>query len=283
MTDLEFFDRRYPGTCRRKIKSIEIFVEGLIPTEGINGYLINGGVFWEWKKTGANWLKRYRVIPPERLVLSSYQLRRDYVVFQPSDDVLGIFENLDIGGSWRFVLPRSSNNLDYQAVSDVKVVLYFDAEFDASLETHVKALYGNSGQSMTILSSRFHFPDQFFKIDADRAVTFTLHRSRFRYNIDSLKAASFGVRLIGSESQAVKNVEIVLRRLSDDQTVTATTDAKGLAASVKDAADPFDPWIDISPIDEFRVEFSDAIDTSKLIDVQFILGYKYKYRPDGSL
>jgi hypothetical protein len=35
---------------------------------------------------GASWVKHARVAPAERMVLSSYQYRRDYTVFQPSEE-----------------------------------------------------------------------------------------------------------------------------------------------------------------------------------------------------
>jgi len=113
------------------------------------------------------------------------------------------------------------------------------SEFDASLETHVKALYGNSGQSMTILSSA-STSRPVLQIDADRRCHLPpCTGADIRYNIDSLKAASFGVRTYRLRKPAVRTSRLCSRRLSDDQTVTETTDAKGLAANVKDAADPF--------------------------------------------
>ena len=92
-TDLEFFDRRYPGTYRRKLKKIELFVEGLVPLEGASGFLTCHGVCSEWRAAARAWVKHTRVMPVERMVLSSYQFRRDIAVFQPSEELLGLFEN----------------------------------------------------------------------------------------------------------------------------------------------------------------------------------------------
>jgi hypothetical protein len=132
-TDLEIFDRRYAGTYRRKIKKIEIFVEGLVPLEGAVGTLLHQGIATEWRQTGANWAKHNRLVPAERLLLSSYQFRRDVTVFQPSEEMLELFENLGPQGNWTLELPRSSNNIDYQTISDIKFVIYFDSDFSPAL------------------------------------------------------------------------------------------------------------------------------------------------------
>ena len=49
-TDLEIFDRRYPGSFRRKIKKIELFVEGLVPLEGVHGTLLHQGISTDWRR-----------------------------------------------------------------------------------------------------------------------------------------------------------------------------------------------------------------------------------------
>src|SRR5262249_32055907 len=72
-TALEVFDRRLPGSYRRKLKKIEIFVEGLVPMEGALGTLLNQGIVSEWRRIGGTWQKHTRIMPAERMVLSSYQ------------------------------------------------------------------------------------------------------------------------------------------------------------------------------------------------------------------
>ena len=129
-TDLELFDRRYPGTYRRKLKRIEVFVEGLVPLEGASGSLTCHGVCSEWRTGDAGWAKHTRVMPVEQMVLSSYQFRRDLVVFQPSDELLGLFENNGPQADWTLTIPRSANNLDYSSIADITFVVYFDADVE---------------------------------------------------------------------------------------------------------------------------------------------------------
>jgi hypothetical protein len=116
-TTLEDFDRRYPGTHGRKLRKVEIFVEGLVPPEGAHGHLEQLGVSWEWKRAAnGTWQRASRGLGPERLFVSSYQMRRDLAVFQPSDELLEMFEQSGVEAHWTFVLPRASNDLEYEAI-----------------------------------------------------------------------------------------------------------------------------------------------------------------------
>lgn len=281
-TDLELFDRLYPGTYRRKLKKVELFVEGLIPLEGISGLLTHSGVSTEWRNNGG-WTKHARVVPAQRMVLSSYDFRRDYTVFQPSEEMLELFENLGPQANWTLEVPRSSNNLDYQAISDVKLVLYFDADHDEALRTHVKALYPNDGGRSLVLSSRFHFPDQYFRMEQDRQVAFELHPSRFAYNETDFKLNGFGVRLLSKTGGTVAGAELTISRASDGSNVVGTTDANGAIAGVPPTMAPFTAWKGDTPIDTFTVGFGDSVDMSTVADVQVFVDYSFTYRADGSL
>jgi receptor-binding and translocation channel-forming TcA subunit of Tc toxin len=281
-TDLEIFDRLYPGTYRRKLKKVELFVEGLIPLEGISGLLTHSGVSTEWRNDGG-WTKHSRVIPAQRMVLSSYEFRRDYTVFQPSEELLELFENLGPQANWTLEVPRSSNNLDYQAISDVKLVLYFDADHDESLRTHIKALYPNDGGRSLVLSSRFHFPDQYFRMELDRQVAFELHPTRFAYNETDQKLNGFGVRLLSKTGGVVPGADLSITRASDGSHVDGTTDAKGVIAGIPPTMAPFTAWNGDPPIDTFTVAFADGVDISTVADVQLFIDYAFTYRADGSL
>jgi hypothetical protein len=282
-TDLEIFDRRFPGTYQRKLKKIEIFVEGLVPQEGATGVLTHGGVSTEWRRVGGNWVKHNRALPSERMLLSSYEYRRDYTVFQPSQEMLDLFENLGPQGNWRLELPMSSNNLDYQAISDIKFVVYFDAAFDDSLRTFLKTFYpAGSGRSL-VLSSRFHFPDQYFRLDADRRVAFKLPPQQFAYNYTNMKLSGLTVRLLAKDGGPVAGAALTVTRGSDNSAVNATTDAAGRVLGDPATMAPFNAWKGASPADTFTVALGAAVDASKIGDVQLALDYGFTYRADGVL
>ena len=282
-TDLEVFDRRFPGTYRRKLKKVELFVEGLVPLEGAVGMLLHQGVSTEWRQVAGEWVKYTRVLPADSLVLSSYEFRRDVTVFRPSEEMLELFENLGPQGNWRLELPRSANNLDYEAISDIKLALYFDAEVSDSLRAHVKTFYPDDGGRSVILSSRFHFPDQYFRLDADKKVGFTLNDSRFAYNYTDNRLQGLTVRLVPKPSETASAIAVTITRESDGSSVNATADAKGRIQSAPNTMAPFDAWKDASPIDTFTVSFQAGFDTSTLADVELAIDYRYTYRPDGTV
>jgi hypothetical protein len=282
-TDLEVFDRRHPGTHRRKLKQVEIFVEGLVPLEGATGTLVHEGVSTEWAPTADGWGKRTRVLASETMTLSSYQLRRDLSVFQPSEEMLGLFENFSPQGNWRLELPRSTNNIDYEAISDIKLVVYFTAQHDDSLRAHQREVYGMSGGRSVVLSSRFHFPDEYFRLDAERGVTFQLHPARFAYNHVDLELAGLGVRLLGTDGQPLAGRSVEIVRASDGSRVAATTDAEGLVGSDPTTMAPFAAWQDDSPIDSFTVALGDDVDPAEVTDIHLLVDYAFDHRPDGVL
>jgi hypothetical protein len=282
-TDLEIFDRRYPGTYRRKIKKIELFVEGLVPLEGASGFLTNNGISAEWRQVGGVWTKFTRVMPVERMVLSSYQFRRDIAVFQPSEEMLGQFENMGPQCEWTLDLPRSGNNLDYNAIGDIKFVIYFDADFHDGLAAHVKALYPATGARATVLSSRFQYPDEYFRLDAERSVNFAIGTSVFACNIEAPRLTAFGVRLLPSAGATVAGLALTVTRVSDGTSVAVTTDGQGKASGAVGTMAPFGAWKDASPIDEWRVAIGDGVTSGDIADVQLFYSYAFNYRADGSL
>jgi len=282
-TDLEIFDRRYPGTYRRKIKKIELFVEGLVPLEGASGFLTNNGISTEWRMVSGAWTKFSRVMPVERMVLSSYQFRRDIAVFQPSEEMLGQFENMGPQCEWTLEIPRSGNNLDYNAISDIKFVMYFDADFHDGLVAHVKALYPATGARSTVLSSRFQYPDEYFRLDAERSVDFVIGVNSFAFNFESPKLTAFGIRLLPAASASVANIPLTITRVSDGSNVGVTTDAQGAVSSAVGTMAPFAAWKNLSPIDTWRVALGNGVNSADIADVQLFFTYAFNYRADGSL
>ena len=280
-TDLELFDRRYRGTYRRKIKRVEVFVEGLVPLEGAVGTLTNEGVTSEWREGASGWVRAPRVSPVERMVMSSYQFRRDLTVFQPSEEMLELFENKGLQANWTLELPRSGNNIDYEAITDIKFAVYFDGEHSDALAEHVRTFYSDKGGRSMVLSSRFHYPDEYFRFDQDRAVTFTIDKSRFAFNHVELKITGITVRLLPRPGQPVAGLPLHVQRLSDGATIAATTNTKGAVTGAPGTMAPFTDWQNDSPVDAFTVRLGDGVNAGAIADVQLSISYSFKYRPDA--
>jgi hypothetical protein len=279
-TDLELFDRRYPGTCRRKLKKIEIFVEGLVPLEGASGFLTCHGICSEWRKLGAGWAKLQRVMPVERMVLSSYQFRRDIAVFQPSEELLGLFENNAPQSDWTLEIPRSGNNIDFNSIADIKFVVYFDADVDDSLAAHVKAHYPTTGGRSTVLSARFHVPDEYFRLDVERRIRFGVARSAFAFHHESPTLSAFGVRVLNQAGAGMAGAPLRITRASDGVAVDVTTDATGTAMGDAATMAPFDAWKGASAIDSWDVALGEGVDSATVGDLQLIYSYRFNYRAD---
>jgi hypothetical protein len=278
---LEILDRRYPGTYRRKLKRLEIFLEGLVPVDGIYGSLTHQGISTEWRKVGGGWQRFTHIVPPERMVISSYQIRRDITVFQPSAEQLALFENLGPEGNWMFELPRSANNIDYEAISDVKLVLYFDADYSESLASHLQTVLGATGGRALVLSARFHVPDEYFRLDVDREIVFELPGYRFAYNHTDLSLQGFAARLTGTDGSPLDGRSLTVTRGSDGSSVTGSTDASGLLAGHPGTMAPFADWKGDSPQDTFTVALGDGIDPQSVGDIQLSIDYAFNYRPNG--
>ncbi|WP_327097133.1 tetratricopeptide repeat protein [Nocardia vinacea] len=280
-TDLEIFDRRYPGTVRRKIKRVEVFVEGLIPTNGISGTLQHAGVSTDWRRKSGSWVKHTRVVPEEVMVLSSYQFRRDYAVLRLREEVLTAFENLSPQGNWTLTVWPSANDLDFQSISDITLVLYLDCDVDSSLEEHTRALYDTTGGRSFIRSARLHEPDEYFLLERKRELAFHIRETQLPAWVTDPELTGFTVRLIGAPGAPPIGVrELTITRGSDGASVTANSNAAGTLAGDATTMAPFGAWRHDTPVDTFTVAFAEDDDLSPIVDVQLALSYRFSYRTD---
>ncbi|UOB07645.1 hypothetical protein MQE23_00425 [Streptomyces sp. HP-A2021] len=280
-TDLELFDRRWPGTYRRKVKRIELFVQGLIPSDGVRGTLAHSGISTEWRFVSGAWTKHTRVLPADTMLLSSYQYRRDLAVLQPPEDLLALFENLGPQGNWSLTLPGSANDLDFSSISDIGLVYYFDADLDLSLAAHTRALYGDQGARSFVLSSRFQYPDEWYRLDAERSVDFEVLTERLPRFVTQPALSAFAVRLVPTAGQpAPVGLSLTVTRASDASSITVVTEAGGAVIGDGTTMAPFTAWQGASPADTFTVAFTDGAPPAGLADVQLAISYGFTYRAD---
>ncbi|MFB7998967.1 hypothetical protein ACFC4G_39860 [Streptomyces sp. NPDC056002] len=136
-TLLEEFDQWCPGSFQRKLRRVEVVVEGLIGTQGVCGTLTNSGVSYD---RGRNGRRRTRLQKPETMVLSRYDIRNDGVVFTVDEEqVLSVFENSGVASGWILDFPPSSNDVDYRTITNIHVVLYFDTYYSKVVRDTVRA------------------------------------------------------------------------------------------------------------------------------------------------
>lgn len=280
-TDLELFDRRFPGSTRRKLKRVEAFVEGLIPSTGVSGVLRHAGVSTEWRLGVDGWFKHNRIVPQDSMILSSYQFRRDYAVLTPKENVLALFENLGPQGNWELVVWPSANDLDFQSVSDVTLVFYLDGDIDESLEAHTRALYGTDGGRSFVRSARLHEPDEYFRLDRDRSLAFHVRAPDLPAWVTAPEVTGLTVRLVTEPGgQPLGSRSLTVTRGSDGATITASTDGDGVLAGDAATMVPFDDWQHDPVADTYTVAFADDDDLGPITDVQLAMSYRFTYRAD---
>ena len=134
-----------------------------------------------------------------------------------------------------------------------------------------------------MLSARFQFPDEYFRLDVDRKVAFSLNQSFFAYNYSGLKISAFGVRLLPKTGAPLAGVQVKVIRKSDNSSVTGNTDANGVLKGAVGTMAPFNAWKGVSPLDAFTVQLDPPADTTKISDIQLFFSYSFTYRADGTL
>jgi tetratricopeptide (TPR) repeat protein len=182
-TRIEDFDLAFPGTYQRRLERVEVEVDGVLPAAGVRGVLTNGGISRD-RTLDINTIK-FRIQPKESLVLSEHRIRDDAFVFPADPSRLGVFEGAGVAGTWTLELPRASNDLDYRAISDVRLVFYYQASFDQNLATAVKAQLATfTGVNLHAhtLPLRWTFPDAFFYFQDTGQLAFSVTPLDFPYN-----------------------------------------------------------------------------------------------------
>lgn len=172
-TELTDFDRAYPGSYSQRITRVEVVVEGLIGRDGVHGTLTNTGLCVTRRRDGRT---QARLLKPETLLLSDYRVGQDSIVFRPDSEMLAVFEHSPLATSWVLEIRQSANDLVYHYLTDVKLVVYYQTFFDASLTMPVLEELAET-QPLTgrrSIALRYERFDEFFSFQDTGAVTFAV-------------------------------------------------------------------------------------------------------------
>lgn len=255
------FDKAYPGTYQRRLKRVEIAIQGLVGPEGFKGSLTNLGSFVVRSKDrtlGTSQASQGVLIavftmpklmfgvdayslPPARLVLSSYDIRRDQLIFPPETEIREVFEGFGPSGLWRLEIPKNINDVDYRTIADVKLVLYFDAHYHQDLEKKMVGYYdtvknvwvkgliqdyeeekakGKQLDRIAMFSLRQHFPDEFFGFtgffgSTDGEVSFELLDGDFPLYMTDKKVKKVIVRAVHRDGRGLDNINMEIKKLTN--------------------------------------------------------------------
>jgi hypothetical protein len=215
------------------------------------------------------------------MFLSNYSPRADVIIFQPDEKVLGVFENCGVATGWTIEILPNANDLDYQTISDIKMIVYYTAQFDVLLEKKIKALLPPTGENSTVLPFRLLFPDEFFGFLDSGQLNFSLFSSDFAFNQTDLKVLNVALRVVMEEgiSAQGRTFEMTL----DGATGKAATNAGGIIKSdTTIAANPLNTLIGKEVAKNWSIKLPDAdnpgLDKTKIKDLFLFIEYSFKYK-----
>jgi tetratricopeptide (TPR) repeat protein len=228
-TTLRDFDIHHPGLFAQRIQSIEVEVIGLLPPEGVRGTLRAGGVS-RYRTTDGG--ERTRVHTVDTMALSEFAVRGDALVYRQDPRMHGLFEGQGVATTWELDLPRRSNNVDYRLITDVRLVVYYNARFDADLEQAVLTRPPLPGELVHVrdLQLRYDFPEAWYSFLDTRTMAFEVVPQLMPRNETNFKTEKVSLRLLAAEGADVEGVPITLK-LPAKAPATMTTDENGEIAT----------------------------------------------------
>jgi hypothetical protein len=283
-TSLFELDASHPGTYDQHIAGVEVEIRALVPPEGIRGTLRKGGLSYFRYRVGAggtaaappntqpDWIQYspsdFRIAPvlqsPETLVLSPFDTRRDTIMLRADPgEQLRVFEGSGIGTSWTLTLMRSANAFDFATITDVNLIVYFNAQFDEDLASNIllerrklSALGSLPLQRTRGFSLREAYPDQMYALqnpspetsyDAwqQRVITFNVREGQFPPLQRGRMLHGLSIYFIGPDGSFLD----IKGELADVGHIWAVSDfvaEPGLDANVRSASgedrDPVTTW-----------------------------------------
>ncbi len=106
----------------------------------------------------------------EKMMLSSYDIRRDGILLSADSSKKSFFEGVGYGTTWKLDMPRTENKFDYSTLYDIQIVFYLKAYYDSyiaeRLESSKNRLYQQPEYTKRnlILSSKLNFPDAYYAL-----------------------------------------------------------------------------------------------------------------------
>jgi len=230
-TDLDDFDSVYPGTYAGRIEHVEVAVDGIIPASGVSGALTNAGISQFRTPSSSGGTVKQRVQNSETQIISDFDVRVDALVDNPDRRQLGMFEGAGLASSWTLSLPKDVNQqLDFNALVDVRLTVTYRARFDPDLRTSVLAeLASRPGihSRQRPFPLRWVFADAFFRFYSTGVLQFALGAGDFA--LTEKNPVITDASLVVATSPASKSQGIKLKvTLPSASAVSATTAGDGI-------------------------------------------------------
>ena len=267
---LDDLDRVYPGTYARRLETVEVEVQGVLPAGGVHGTLTNAGIS-RYRTADINDLK-VRIQPKETMVLSEHRVRDDALIFPADPRQLKLFEGVGVESTWVVELPRVSNDLDYRAISDIRLTFYCQAKHDRNLEaavrTQLAAIPGNQ-QAGRIIPLRWTFPDAFFNFQDTGQLAFSLTPLDFPYNVIDPQIGQVGVVVVTDPGVDPTGWQVRLQVPAAANTIVAPAAADGTI--IADTGHPWETLQTGNAVGDYIVELLAAENPGLVVDGQLQL------------
>jgi hypothetical protein len=194
VTQMEWFDRDFPGHYLRLIKRVRVSVLALVPpVDGIRATLKRQGV-------------SYVISNPDRGDMVSLPGSSDTIAFTnpisasgqfemellPQNEMRRPFESEGVAASWLLELPKAANQFDYNTIADVLITIDYTALYSDDYRRRVIANLDRRFSADRAFSFRRDFPDQWYDLNHPEqsnepmAVQFETLRGDFPANIEGL-------------------------------------------------------------------------------------------------
>jgi hypothetical protein len=295
-TGFDDFDLHYPGTYAGRIENVEVEVLGIVPISGISGTLTNSGISAyripsdRSNPTGGF---KFRMQPRETLIISDFQLQKDALLVAMDQRARRVFQGAGVAGAWHLEFPPAVNDINYGAITDVRLTFIYTARYDPGLAAIVKAQLAmrpslNAGQRGMPL--RWLYPDAFYRFQSTGTLEFKLQANDFRYNESAPKLTSVDLQLAMDRSIPATGLKVSLATPGHGASL-GRADASGIISS----SAPSSPWARLvggSALGAYTIAMTGEnnpalvhngkLELGPIVNVALILGYSYTPRTQAA-
>lgn len=217
------------------------------------------------------------------MLLSNYNLKSDVLVFKPSNETLGVFENSGVATGWTIEIPPAANDLNYDTITDIKLILYFTARYDSIIADIVRAKLPKTDTRSAVYPIRFLFPDEFFHFKDTGELNFSIGPEDFPYHQIDQVLKNFAIRITTESGTTPANIQLQVSTGAHPGEVGVITGPDGTVKSENtDPANSLNVFLESKAADDWHVEIAPTenpeLNLKQINDVFLFIEYEFKYR-----
>jgi len=235
-TELEMFDRDFPGHFRRRIEQVRVSLIALTPpVEGIRASLMSHGTSYSIiNELSAQSVAIVR--EPQRVSLSSPANANGIFELEPQSELLRPFEGLGVATEFLFELPKAANAFDFSSIFDVYISIDYSAQHSETKRNLTVQRLPRQISETRAFSVRNEFPDEWY----------TLHNEPIENALIEFKITPNDFRP-GLEAMTVNHARLLF--LMDDLTTQSMNVGFVFVATDSSAPsdDPLSPLLAVVP------------------------------------